>query len=282
MHPVYLNNIIHTDITVSLSLNSVVVFLGVVPSSKQQFSERLLNHNLLTRRMISIILIESENPGNIGAVARAMMNFGLKELVLANPKANPLDQESRNRAKHAQIVLRKAKVVDITFLKTFDYLVATTGTLGTDYNISRSPLHPEQLAEKLSSINTAKTKIGIVFGRESTGLSNKEIALCDFVVTIPTTKSYPILNLATSVAIICYELFKTSRQKKVSSHYHPSTKKEKEVIMKRIDHILGQMSFATKEKKETQRKIWKRILGKSFLTRREAFALIGFLKKLEK
>jgi len=232
--------------------------------------------------MISIILIESENPGNIGAVARAMKNFGLRDLVLVNPQVDPLDQQARNRAKHAQIVLRKAKIVGIKYLKTFDYLVATTGALGTDYNISRSPLHPEQLAEKLRSINTAKTKIGIVFGRESTGLSNKEIALCDFVVTIPTTKSYPILNLATSVAIICYELFKTSRQKKVSSHYHPSTKKEKEVIMKMIDSILGQMTFATKEKKETQRKIWKRILGKSFLTRREAFALIGFLKKLEK
>ena len=79
-----------------------------------------------------------------------------------------------------------------------------------------------------------------------------------------------------------YELFKKSGKKKIDSHIKPATRKEKEVLMDYIEKILGKMEFQTPEKKDTQRKIWKRIIGKSFMTKREAFALIGFLKKIGK
>ena len=61
--------------------------------------------------MINVILVGSETSGNIGAIARAMANFDLKNLILVNPKVNHLSQESRNRAKHAQGILHNAKVV---------------------------------------------------------------------------------------------------------------------------------------------------------------------------
>jgi len=100
--------------------------------------------------MITIVLIEPENPGNIGAIARAMANFNLKKLLLINPKANHLCEEARNRAVHAQEVLEKAVVADFTALRKFDCTIATTALMGTDYNIPRSPLTPRELAQSIS------------------------------------------------------------------------------------------------------------------------------------
>ena len=69
---------------------------------------------------------------------------------------------------------------------------------------------------------------------------------------------------------------------KFFSHKNFETKKEKDVILKYINNVLGKMEFSTKEKKDTQKKVWKRVIGKAMLTKREAFAVMGFLRKLRK
>lgn len=226
--------------------------------------------------MISIILIEPEISENLGFTARAMKNFGLSNLILINPKCS-LDKAVKT-AKHAKDILKKAKIRKINYLKKFDYLIGTTSKLGTDYNIPRSPLTPDQLAEK---IKDKKNKIAILLGREGIGLTNKEILMCDFIVTIPTSEKYPALNISHAASIIFYELFKSSKEKKSNSHFISAEKKEKDVLLKEIDKVLNKLKFATKDKKETQKKVWKRVVGKAFLTKREAFALIGFFKKLK-
>ena len=231
--------------------------------------------------MITVILIEPETPGNIGAIARSMKNFGLKGLILTNPKCDHLSKEALDRATHAKEILKKAKIETFSKLKEFDYLIATTSRLGTDYNIPRSPITPEQLAEKLAKINLKNLSIGILIGRESSGLKNKEILAADFIVTIPSSKSYPTLNAAHAATIIFYEIFQKIGKEKVNEHIITATKIEKEIILKKVGNILNKMEFSTEEKKETQRRIWKRILGKSFMTKREAYALLGFLRKLE-
>ena len=219
--------------------------------------------------MISVVLTEPKNSGNVGAIARAMANFGFSKLVLVNPRCNHLSQTARNRAKWAQDVLKKVRVVKK--IPKFDTLVATTAKIGTDYNIARSPISPSQLS------SVCKGNTAIIFGRESTGLTNQEIQQADFVVTIPASKKYPVMNLSHSVAVILYELSKQDH----TSHITLASKAEKEQIMKFLKKTLNKMEFATPSKKRTQQMIWKRIIGKSFLTKREAFALMGFFKKLE-
>ncbi len=229
--------------------------------------------------MIDIVLIEPEKAGNIGAIARVMKNFEFSNLVLINPKVNPLDIEAKQRAKHAQEILKKAKIKEIGYLKQYDYRIATTAKIGTDYNIPRNVMSIEELGKKLSKLK--KTKIAILIGREGLGLTNFEIKQADFTVNIPTSKKYPTLNISHSVAIILYEIFKNSVIEKDIDRIIPISEKEKEIIMKKVTRILNEMEFSTKEKKETQKTVWKRMIGKAMLTKREAFALLGFLKKLE-
>ncbi|MEE9525976.1 MAG: RNA methyltransferase [Candidatus Woesearchaeota archaeon] len=218
--------------------------------------------------MITIILVEPKNSGNVGAIARAMANFGFSKLVLVNPKCNHLSQTARNRAKWAQDVLKKAKVVKK--IPKVDTLIATTAKIGSDYNIPRSPISPSQLSK------LAKGNIGLLFGRESIGLTNEEILQADFVVSIPASKKYPVMNLSHAVTILLYEL----SQEDHTSHIQLASEADKKQILKLLNQKMKKMSFATKEKKQTQIKVWKRMIGKSFLTKREAFALMGYFKKL--
>ena len=224
--------------------------------------------------MISVVLFEPEHPGNLGAIARSMKNFDFKDLVLINPKCE-ITQETRNRAKHAQDVLDNVRITDESVLKEFDYLIGTTSKVGKDYNIPRVPITPQELATKIDS----SKKIGILIGRESDGLRNDEIEMCDFIVSIPTSTKYYSMNISHAVTIILYELYKVLGENKINKHIIAISKNEKEQINKMVNNALSTMSFRTPEEKETQVKVWKRIVGKSFMTKREAFALIGYFKK---
>ncbi len=231
--------------------------------------------------MMEIILIEPRKQENIGSVARAMKNFNFDNLVLINPKCK-IGIKASKVVKHGKDVLKKAKLKDFSYLKKVDYLVGTTSRLGTDYNIPRNAITIEQLALKISKINYKKLKIGILIGREGIGLKNNEINLCDILVTIPASKKYPTLNVSHACSIVLYELFKKISNEKSSSHINFATKKEKEIILKYLNKVINNIEFATKEKKETQKKVWRRVIGKAMLTKREAFSVMGFLRKLKR
>ena len=225
--------------------------------------------------MVTVVLVEPENAGNVGAIARCMKNFGLKDLVLVNPLCDCNCSEAIARSKHAKDVLDNARVVKK--IPSFDCLVATTSQVGSDYNIPRSPVNPEQLAEMLKG---KKGKIAILFGREGKGLSNIEIESCDFIVTIESSKKYPVLNVSHSASIIFYELFKKLGSDKIAQNFVSAGKVEKDQIMKMLKQCMNKLPFKTSDKKSTQVKVWKRLIGKSFLTKREAYAVMGFFRKI--
>ncbi|MFH1211883.1 MAG: RNA methyltransferase [Candidatus Woesearchaeota archaeon] len=228
--------------------------------------------------MISVVLVEPENAGNVGAVARAMANFDFSELILINPKCKHKSSTAMKRAKSAARILEKARVAK-TFrvLKKFDYLVATTARIGRDYNIPRSPVSPKELAGLLG--RKGDSKVAILFGREGKGLSNEEISLCDFVVAIPSSKKHGTLNISHAAGIVLYELFAGMKMQSISSHIAMAGSAEKEQLLKMFRKVLDSLHFATPGKKHTQVVVWKRLIGKSFLTKREAYALMGLLKK---
>ncbi|MDP6548053.1 MAG: RNA methyltransferase, partial [Candidatus Woesearchaeota archaeon] len=204
--------------------------------------------------MISIILIEPKRQENLGAIARSMKNFGFENLVLVNPKCK-IGKSAIKVAKHGKSILDKVKIKDFSYLKRFDYLIGTSAILGTDYNIPRNAINAEQLADRLSNIkqknSKSKLKIGILIGRESIGLKNQEINLCDILVSIPASKKYPTLNISHACSIVLYELFKKFNSENSTSNIKFATKKDKEIIMKYMNKALNKMEFSTKEKKET-------------------------------
>jgi tRNA/rRNA methyltransferase len=226
---------------------------------------------------LSVILIEPETSGNIGSICRVMANFDFSELVLVQPKCE-MDEAAHRFAKNAQGILNGIRIADFSILKEFDFLIGTTSKLGRDYNLSKTPLTPEAFSKKIAELKGKR--IGLVLGREGNGLYNHEVEMCDFIVSIPTSKSYDSMNISHALAILLYEIRKPEFSEEMMKRYTPMGVKEKEQVLKLVEDALNKMQFPTEGKKETQRKLWRRMIAKSFLTRREAFALMGFLKKV--
>ncbi len=217
--------------------------------------------------MINVILIEPQFEGNIGAIARSMKNFGHHNLILVNPVCE-IKEETRCRAKHANDIIDNVKIVDS--IPEMDYYIGTSCKNGNDYNIPRNPV----TAKELKQIIPKMGNIGLVFGRESSGLTNKELEMCDFLVTIPTNKEYNSMNLSHAVTILLYEL------SELENNVTPISGNEKKQLLKLVDESLNKLDFATPSKKNTQKLVWKRLFSKSFMSKRESFALMGFFKKI--
>lgn len=156
--------------------------------------------------LIRVILLEPEKSGNIGSVARSMRNFDLDDLWIVSPKTR-INGEARAFAMRGLPILESAKIVTSLdqAIKDVDAIAGTSSVAArSSSNLSRVAITPKQLAERTS---TSKGTLGIVFGRESSGLNNQEVEACDFMVTIPASPEYNVLNIAVAASILFYELF---------------------------------------------------------------------------
>ena len=155
---------------------------------------------------VCIVLVAPEHDGNIGAVARSMMNFGITDLRIVG-RTIEWSEETRKRAKNAQYVLENARGFETLQDATFDcsLVVGTSGKREHgDKTSMRHFLLPDELPDRLSGIDG---KSALVFGPEGKGLVNDQLRLCDLLVTIPTWEGYPILNLSHAVTVLCFSWF---------------------------------------------------------------------------
>jgi TrmH family RNA methyltransferase len=162
---------------------------------------------------ITIILVRSQSPGNIGAAARAMHNMGLHRLALVAPEHFP-HPEARMMACHAEHLLRQAVVYDslAAAVATCHWLV---GTSARRREYRHPPLTPRELAHKLPALYVQHPHVGILFGPEDTGLTTTELDLCNELVVIPTVPEATSLNLAQAVLILGYEILQGHYQASV-------------------------------------------------------------------
>jgi len=158
---------------------------------------------------VCVVLVNPQTDGNIGAIARSMLNFGFTDLRVVG-RSGVWSEEARNRAKNAQSVLDSAQ-----FHETLQDAVANcsivVGTSGKredgDKTAMRHFLLPEELPSRLSD---TEGRVALVFGPEGKGLLNEELSECDLLVTIPTWEGYPILNLSHAVTVVCFSWFVSS------------------------------------------------------------------------
>lgn len=158
---------------------------------------------------IRIIMVEPREAGNVGAAARAMKNFGIHDLWIAGPRPQRNDQVSEWWARGASDLVSSVRRVNglEEALVGSHFSVATTAVRAREV---RDPLHPQEIAGIAAARLAPDETIAIVFGREESGLTQAEIALCQRTATIPTDPAFPTMNLAQSVALFCWEMRKAS------------------------------------------------------------------------
>jgi TrmH family RNA methyltransferase len=149
---------------------------------------------------VSVTLVEPKGPVNVGHIARLVQNFGVEKLYLVEPKVDL--SIAAVYASHASGVLDRAIVTDFGRVrKDHDLLVATTAVRASKKsNVIRRTVGPERLHELISSARTSS----LVFGRDTTGLTNEEIRMCDATTTIDTGQTNRVLNIGHAAAIILY------------------------------------------------------------------------------
>jgi len=155
---------------------------------------------------IRVVLSRTSHPGNIGAAARAMKTMGLSRLVLVAPRYFP-DPQAEAMAAGATDVLEAARVC-ATLEEALAGTVFATAMTARRRELATEPLWVrEAMAEVAAQLSRAADgEVAIVFGNETSGLSNEELALCPRWAMIPCNPEWTSLNLAAAVQIACYEL----------------------------------------------------------------------------
>jgi tRNA (cytidine32/uridine32-2'-O)-methyltransferase len=161
---------------------------------------------------ISVVLVNTSHPGNIGAAARAMKNMGLSNLVLVQPEDFP-SGVAVGRAVSAVDLLDNARVVS-SLEEAVEGCGLVIGTSARSRTIPWPMLTPDETAEKVCQ-EAPENKVALVFGREDAGLNNEELQQCHFHVQIPTA-DYSSLNLAAAVMVICYEVYKKAMSEELA------------------------------------------------------------------
>ncbi len=227
-----------------------------------------------------VVLVEPETPGNVGFTARTLANFGVEELRIVGPDPRE-DYQAQIFSVHAHHILDSAGIFkDLKdAIEDTDVAWAATARSGGNHSVTRAlvPLH------ELPDPTLLDGRISLVFGRESSGLTNEEIGLCDLSFTIPTSEDYPSMNLSHAVAVVLYHLFSTYgiETPRERSKARPATRKEREQVLIFLDDVIDHLDVKD-YRRPIAKQIFRNLLGRAYLTGREVSTLTGIASKLNK
>jgi tRNA/rRNA methyltransferase len=157
-----------------------------------------------------VILVEPQLGENIGMAARAMGNFGLSRLRIVNPRDGWPNVHAKRAAAGADHILDRAELFDTVAQAVADctLLFATTARA---HDQAKPVVGPEAAAREIvAQVGEGGGEVGILFGRERSGLLNEEVAIANRIVTFPVNPGFASLNLAQAVLLMGYEWFKLS------------------------------------------------------------------------
>ena len=197
-----------------------------------------------------IVLVKPQLGENIGASARSMKNFGLKNLSLVSPKFTFPNHKTKVTSVGALEIIHKVKVYNKieNALKAFDMVISMSARKRDINKKHITMLDFYNLVKK----NRYKN-IGLMFGKESSGLSNKDLSYSNYILQIPTSKNFKSLNLSHSVTLICYEIFKISNInlfKKIGKKLKVSSKSKIFSLTKHLIELLDAKKFFTPDEKK--------------------------------
>jgi tRNA/rRNA methyltransferase len=237
----------------------------------------------------AIILVEPQLGENIGASARAMMNFGLADLRLVAPRDKWPNAKARAMASGANAVIDQARVFPTTEAAVADlnFVYATTAR-GRD--VPKAIIGPREAAAELHRRAGAGEACGILFGRERWGLTNEEIALADAIVTFPVNPKFASLNLAQAVLLMSYEWIAAAlsgslpgRAAVSAMDLRPAPKEHLLGLFEHLEKALEPTGyFRTEDMKPTMVQNLRALLQRAGFTKDEIDVLHGVVTALER
>lgn len=226
---------------------------------------------------ISIVLVDTKTPGNIGAVARCMMNTGLSRLVLVRPPQD-VHGAAAKFAAGAQRVLDEAKVYP-----SLKDAVADQGlVIGTSRHSGRMRKNvrtPHDMAEQAVSL-LEHNRVSLVFGNEVNGLEMDDLALCHEFISIPSSDEFPSLNLSHAVMVTAYELFIASQKPLPPVDVELAGKEDLENFYSHLQTTLEKIGFLEPTHSKRLMFTLRQIFGRARLNARDVSILRGILSTI--
>jgi TrmH family RNA methyltransferase len=236
---------------------------------------------------VRIVLVEPEYPGNVGSAARAMFTLGLSQLFVVNPACDPRADEAWWLAHSAAHVVRNMQVVS----RLEEALADTVFSVGTTRRVRRVgyPIFtPEEAVAQIRARGPVHSDaapaapVALVFGRESSGLTNPELALCSIQSTIPTAAENHSLNLAQAVLIYCYLLFQASFEPSAGTpQWKLATHAEMEHFYAHLQQTLRNVRMKPATTMESYLARFRRVLSRIPLESRDVNLLHKLLAKVD-
>ena len=228
---------------------------------------------------INIVLVNTSHPGNIGSTARAMKTMGLKNLILVNPKKFPSDIANA-QAVGCIDILDNATITS----KLRDALSISKLTIGFSARSRKSNIPPLSIDGLMLMLGKyIDENVSIVFGNEQSGLSNEDLQLCNYIVSIPTDGAYTSLNLASSVQIFSYEYFKSrDTERSTSKVLNLASHSSKNRLIDKFLSIMFYLDIITEKNKKSLIQNIHIIFNKSDFTENEVNLYHGILTKIAK
>lgn len=228
---------------------------------------------------VSVVLVEPQNPMNIGGVARAMRNFGLTHLRLVKPRTFP-NPEAIRMAVGGKRVVEAAEVFPSLDEALRDQSLALAFTR-REGKARRPFLTPPDAARRVLETTSTGGSVSMVFGREDHGLSNASLRRCQDIAVIPSDPACASLNLAHAVGLVAYELFCEAARPHLAT---PLARAPIAELQDLLDHwqrgLLG-IGFLDPKHPDRMMRYFERLFGRIQLTRRDVRILRGLAHQME-
>ena len=235
---------------------------------------------------IKIILVQTLYAGNIGSVCRAMKNMGLSHLVLVDPVAKLSDNQAMFFAASAQDILESVQICS-SIEEAILGARLVIGTSARHRKVSMKSCSIDELLPRIKSHVKREEEVAILFGPEDSGLSNEMYGLCHYRLYIESHVQYPVLNIAMSVMVIAYSIFKylgdesTTLASYDSEPEYPVAEEVNAFYNYLVDLMTRKQFYDENNPQLTLPKL-KRIFSKAGLETSELRLLFGLFKALDK
>lgn len=203
------------------------------------------------RNKFGFILVKPQLGENVGACARSMKNFGFSKLHIVDPKIHFPNHKAKATSVGAFDIITKAKKFDKieNAINSFNLVIALSARRR---DINKKNISLDQLR---TIIRKKNLNIGLMFGPEASGLSNKDLSYSNYIFQIPTSPKFRSLNLSHSLTIICYEIFKSLNENKFKRDKFKIKVSSKSKISSVVTHLINLLEkkdfFIPKEKKHS-------------------------------
>jgi len=231
----------------------------------------------------AIILVEPQLGENVGTAARAMANFGLSDLRIVNPREEWPNKKARAAASGARV---------IEHVRVFPTLAEAIGDLGFVYattsrerEIAKPVAGPRDAAARMRALVGQGIAVGVLFGRERTGLTNDEVSLADEILTFPVDEAFSSVNVAQSVLVVAYEWrMAGAGDLPFTSPTDPLAPKDELLrLFDQLEAALDEVGFfRPAEKRPHLVQVIRAMLHKARLTEQEVRTLRGVVAALER